>query len=139
MRKIPKGKVDGGAGNEASAGDALFVLSLVGGGIAWFLHLGMSVVVAEFGCVVGWGQVRVLGITLVAWLLLLVAVVALMGAMGATVLAYRLGGRLRGTVEEERLENGRGFTARTAYVTNLIFVFVIVAESLPIFYFLSEC
>jgi hypothetical protein len=139
MNRNKNGSAAPASGMAGSATNTTFALSLVGGGLAWFLHLGLSVVVAEFGCVIGWGQVRFWGINLVAWLLLLVAAVTLSGGIGAAVLSYRLGGRLRGSAGEEGAENGRSFTARTAYITNLIFVLVIVAESLPIFYFLSEC
>lgn len=95
-------------------------------------HLLLSVLVAEFGCVAGLGEVRFLGINLVAWLLLLVALLALGGGMIATVFSYRLEKR-------ERSGGARKFSARTALIANLIFVFVILMQSVPIFYFLHDC
>lgn len=56
-------------------------------------------VVAEFGCVIGWGQFLFLGINLVAWLLFFV--VASSCGTGGRDWRYRvvvsMGGRLRGS------------------------------------------
>lgn len=121
-------------------GNSMFGLVLVGGGAAWFLHLLLAVVLAEFGCVAGWGDIRFGGINLVAWLLLVVTVVSLAAGVAVTILSYRLGGKvaLRAEMGDSR-EGARMFAARTAFIANMVFVFVILMESVPIFYFLHDC
>lgn len=41
---------------------------VMGGAVAWFLHFVLAYLIAEFGCVNGWGEVHWLGLSAVAWL-----------------------------------------------------------------------
>jgi hypothetical protein len=113
---------------------------MVGGGVAWTLHLLLSYVVAEFGCLAGLGEVRFLGLTVVAWLLLGVTLAVLaLGGMAAMV-SWRSQRILEGHVTEGPDDlAGEKFMARTGFVTNVAFLAIIAVQAIPIFYFLRAC
>lgn len=113
--------------------------AMVGGGAAWLLHLVFAYVVAEFGCLAGLGQIRLLNITGVAWLLLGVTLLTLgIGGM-ATWLSWRCDGKILRAQETEEDMAGEKFTVSTGLLSNSVFVFIILVQSVPIFYFLHEC
>jgi hypothetical protein len=119
------------------------LFGVAGGGIAWFAHLALAYLVAEFGCVGGWDEIGWLGLTAVTWSLIGVTVVCVAGAGLATYAAWRhvrAGGRggLDGAMGPE---NGGtlGVMARVGLVLSGLFVFIILVESVPILYFLGEC
>jgi hypothetical protein len=110
---------------------------LVGGGVAWVVHLLASYVIAEFGCVSGWGQEKHLGVTTMAWLLLGVSFLTAGWAGLATFMAYRNKQRLRPFESSEG--SSAVYMARAGCITSGIFLFVILVESVPIFFFLQSC
>lgn len=113
---------------------------LIGGAIAWTLHLMFAYVIAEFGCVSEFGQRRYLDWSLVTWLELLLTVVTTVVGLAATLIAYRAYSGLR---TEEPAENvtvaAAQYTAWAGFLTSGIFTLVIVFESIPILYYLRGC
>ncbi len=115
--------------------------SLLAGGIAWFLHLIAVYVIGEFGCVAGWGEWIVGGLSMVAWSLIAATVLtaALAGAAALTAVRSRkLLGMALGDDEAVQVEN-RAFVARLAFLANGVFLFVILVQAIPIFHFLQAC
>jgi hypothetical protein len=112
--------------------------SIVGGGVAWTLHLLLSYVAAEFGCILGLDTSRFLGLTAVVWLLAAVTLGSLGLGVWATLVSFSSRKKLRG---HERTEDCQGelFTATVGLIANIFFVFVILVQAIPIFYFLREC
>ncbi len=115
--------------------------NLIGGGVAWLLHLLLAYLIAEFGCLRGWGDLHLMGITLVAWLVLFISVLTLGLAGVAIFISWRTGAKLRSVPGdgEDIGARAKGFTARAGLITNGLFFFVILVESIPILYFLRVC
>lgn len=114
--------------------------AMLGGGIAWLSHLILAYVIAEFGCVGGWGEVHVAGLPVVTWLLLAMTVLTLGLAVAATAVAWRSRRRLlrlRGERTESR--EAEDFSSRFGLITDAFFVVIIAVQSVPIFYFWSTC
>ena len=111
---------------------------LLGGAVAWLAHLMLAYAIAEFGCLGGLGHVYFLGITVVAWLVIVVSVATLLVAVVSTLVAYRCERRLRvGPAIEDRA--GEADVARAGWITSGLSALVIFVESLPIFYYLHHC
>lgn len=104
--------------------------ALLGGAIAWFLHLLASYLIAEFACVSGMPSVRVLGISATAWMLLLATLVLLAVALGAMLTAL---GAVRARSE------AYGEVARIGLLLDGLATLVILVESLPILFYLRGC
>lgn len=103
--------------------------ALLGGGVAWLLHLLLVYLIAEFGTLSGlahhqWGA----GLGVVSWLLLGCSAVMLSLAVVAIVVARAL---LRTSREPLR------FCARLGLASNVAFSIIIAVQTIPIFYFLS--
>jgi hypothetical protein len=100
---------------------------LLGGGVAWTLHLVGAWAIAEFGILAGFGAVNALILALSAVMLL---------AAGAATLVSAL---VRRRATDESTEAGRtvAFCARFGVVTNATFTAIIAAQTLPVFYFLG--
>lgn len=105
---------------------------LLGGAFAWLLHLMLAYAFAEFGCLSTMGQITFWNISLVAWNILIVSVVLTLIGAAATWIPYRIDRDLRASTED----HPQAFTARVGWISSGIFTFVIVFESVPIFYFL---
>ncbi len=113
---------------------------LLGGAIVWTIHFMLAFGIAEFGCVSGLGQRRYGGISLVAWLELAITAAAFSIAMAATAVAYRNQGRLNSQAPSSRpTSEVHEYTARAGFYTSAIFSFVILFESIPIFFYLRHC
>jgi hypothetical protein len=140
MSKEDNSARSGPAGGDFSGENRLVGVSLVGGGVAWLMHLLLAYLVAEFGCLAGLDEVRFLGITAVAWMLVGVSLLAFGGGTAATLLSWRIWQRQKARLGTETEDAKAGeFAAGTALIANLIFVFVILVESIPIVYFLHDC
>jgi hypothetical protein len=112
----------------------------LGGGIAWLAHLVLAYVVAEFGCVSGLGRVQWQGLSVVTWMLLGMTVLTLGLALAATLVAWRNRRRLlRAWGERSESHEAEDFTSRLAFITDALFVGIIVVQSVPILYFLPAC
>ena len=118
---------------------ALIWFVVLGGGTAWTLHLLLAYAVAEFGCLSGMGETRAVGLTLVAWMLLGVSVLASGLAGLAIVVSWRVSRRLRGVVGNDEGERATVFSVRLGLILNVVFAAVIVVQTIPIFYYLSKC
>jgi hypothetical protein len=117
---------------------------LLGGGVAWVIHLLAAYVLSEWGCVRhAFPGFSLLGLSGLAWLLLGVTALTLLVAAAGALAAYS---DMRGkdTVgEEERdpmaLDDSRARIAQIGCVMSLTFLLVILAESVPIFFYLQGC
>jgi hypothetical protein len=116
----------------------LVAFGYLGGGIAWLLHLLSAYAIAEFGCVAGAGAHRWAGVTLVAWLLLGVTAVLLLAGVASMLVAVKLRAREPGGELESSL-SARAYLARSGAIMSGLFVLIILAQTVPIFYYLESC
>jgi hypothetical protein len=112
---------------------------LLGGAIAWTLHLVFAYVIAEFGCVGRTTRQEYLGITQVAWLELALTAGTTLAAVAATAVAFRHNRRLRSREANDANVAAERDTAWTGVLTSGTFTFIIVFESIPILYYLHGC
>ena len=113
---------------------------LLGGAIAWAIHFMSAYVIAEFGCVGRLGERIYWNISLVAWLELILTATGVLVAATATAVAYR--NQLRSLLDAPDVGAAREaerYTARAGLFTSAIFTFVILFESIPIFFYLHGC
>jgi hypothetical protein len=108
----------------------------LGGAVAWFVHFLLVYVLSEWRCVAPLPDVRVLGMTGTAWILLGVSVVLFAAACAATVVAHRIPARPK---DGDETEGAAAFMARTGVYTSGLFAFIILIESIPIFFFRTSC
>ena len=113
---------------------------MLGGAIAWLFHLIGAAILAEWGCMSGWGRMHWGGISAVAWAISLLSLVMLLIASAATWVAYRHYQRLRRECHaKSRQDDSRSFLAEAGWKSSAIFTGIVLAESVPILFFLSEC
>jgi hypothetical protein len=108
----------------------------LGGAIAWLVHLLGAYALAEFGCVAGWQRLAPLGVTAVAWAALTLSVAAALAAAWATRVAARADRRLTAVSDPTRT---RHFAARSGMWLNGFFLAAILAETLPVLFYLGTC
>lgn len=123
--------------------DTRLWVGIWGGGIAWTVHFLSAALIAEWGCLTRLSARSLWGITAVAWSIILVSVVMALVAAVVTWVAYGEVLRLNSRSDEkndlyDRLGNRR-FMARTGFAASAFFLLIIIAQSLPILFFLSEC
>jgi hypothetical protein len=112
---------------------------LIGGGLAWALHLITAYAIAEFGCVGRLAERSYASISLVAWLEILLTVITTLIAGAATAIAFQCQRRLQSVDSTERFPIADVFTARAGLFASGIFTFVILFESIPILFYLRNC
>jgi hypothetical protein len=115
--------------------------SLLGGAMAWLVHLLFAYGIAEFGCVGGLAGYAWRGISAVAWLLLALTAVTAVVALTAAFVGWRSRRRL-GSGDEDAATGERDAPRAVAWaglVTSGLFALTIVVESIPIFYYLQTC
>lgn len=113
---------------------------LLGGGLAWLAHLVLAYLIAEFGCVAGWGARTRLGLTPVAWLIIAASVATLSAALFAVWVSVRNERRYRaGGFQDTGEDHPYYYLARTGRIANILFAFIIVVESIPVFFYLRHC
>ena len=110
---------------------------LIGGGIGWLVHLLSAYAIAEFGCVGGHGESAGRAISRVAWMELIATAVTAGLAAIATIIAYRCDRQLQS--RDEATLVGEKATARAGLLASGFFTFVILFESIPIFFYLRDC
>lgn len=109
---------------------------LLGGAVAWTLHLLAVYAVAEWGCVMTAPRPGLRGESPVV-LMIVVSVACLLLAGAAAAVAYGSLRRVRGSSGER--SGVQAFMAYTGLISNGLFAFVIVSQAVPIFYFVSAC
>jgi hypothetical protein len=107
---------------------------LVGGGIAWALHLMLAYGIAEFGCVSPLKETSWLGVSAVAWMLIALSAAMLALALATLFVNYTSIARLAADAHASA-----HLLARLGLLANLVFASIIVVESIPIFYYLQTC
>lgn len=119
---------------------------LLGGAISWLLHLIGASIISEWGCLAGLNRYELLGITAVAWMLIAISVVMTLVAVFATWFAYRVDRHYREIDSQHRGSEhdaeGHGtdiYIARVALWSSALFVFIILSQCVPIFYYLTQC
>jgi len=120
------------AGELPDAGGRFLIWSsLWGGGIAWALHLLVVWVIAEFGCIGGLANPGPFEVSGVVWAVIAASLVFIGLAGFAIVTSVLCRRRLSG-------ENPR-FVARYGLAANPLFLLIIIAQSLPVFFYLQDC
>jgi K+-transporting ATPase A subunit len=120
----------------------LLWFGFLGGAIAWSIHLVAAALIAEWGCFSGLQQTSYGGITLVAWILILLSGAMFLIALFATLSACAVRKRLPAAGDDSALpphDEMDQFLARFGVAASGVFTFIILAESLPILYFLTDC
>ena len=114
---------------------------VLGGAIAWLLHLLLAYGIAEFGCVSGVGDTHFLGFSGVAVLELIVTCITLAVAISASLIAQRNLHRLvdHDLTTEQETHDPRALMARSGVLASRLFVFIIAVQSIPIFFYLRKC
>lgn len=116
-------------------GKALLWFGWWGGAVAWTLHLLTAYAIAEFACVAGAGTRSVLGMSLVAWSLLIASGTSCLLASLA-VLAAR---RAQAFCRQRDGSATRCYLANTGLMLSVLFLAIIVVQTVPIFFFLQRC
>jgi hypothetical protein len=115
--------------------------AFLGGGIAWFAHLLLVYLIGEFGCLLQWDRTQVMGISLVAFLSL-IATVLMLGLAGLAILVSIRSARELPKQDGDAVvisTENTSFIARYSVIMNALFLFVILAQAIPIFYYLRTC
>lgn len=116
---------------------------LIGGGLAWLVHLLLTYGIAEFGCPSRHGDWTFLGITGVAWMLLGASAGTIPIALAATWVSHRRQQVLRrealDKIENEEDIGSELTLARIGFLSSLIFAVTILVQTIPIFFFLQSC
>jgi len=127
----------------ATTADTRLWIGVWGGGIAWTVHFLTAALIAEWGCLTGLSAWSLWGMSAVAWSIILVSIAMALVALVVTWVAYSEVLRLNALSDEksdlyDRLGNRR-FMARTGFAASAFFLLIIVVQSLPILFYLSEC
>lgn len=113
---------------------------VLGGALAWLIHLVGAYVIAEFGCVGRLRSVSFLEVTAVAWLLIAFSSLMLLIALASTWVAYQRYRHLRNSAAPgDEATNAIADLDRAGWITGGLFALVIFVESLPILYYLQDC
>lgn len=108
---------------------------LLGGGVAWLLHLVLAYAIAEFGILSGLVETRWAGLDAVSWLLLAVSAAMLALAAASVRVSRRL---CQGKESDEEPRRTVRFCARFGLAANLTFLVIIAVQTIPIFFFLRS-
>ena len=103
---------------------------LLGSAVAWLFHLVATSVVAESACILEGSLFVFLGLSAAGWLLIWISLVALIICIGSVRVAWAF--------RKDERESAR-FMGRAGIVTGLIFLLVILAQSIPIPILLNGC
>jgi hypothetical protein len=117
--------------------------ALVGGAVAWAGHLLSAYAVAEFGCVAGLGHRDVFSLTIVSWMLLVVSAVMTAIAAAALLVSCRINGESPSSAPAPSLDAderaAREFVGRFGRIANGLFLFTVLVQSIPIFFYWGRC
>lgn len=107
---------------------------LLGGALAWMAHLLLAWYLAEAGCVAPFLTGYVLGLPALS-LVLGAATVAAAAVAVLALLTARRNGRRLADGEPEALRGAGRYMARAGLLLSSIFLFIILFESIPLFFF----
>jgi len=125
----------------ATVSDARLWFGLLGGGVAWMLHLILAWGIAEFGCVSRFHELKLLGLTAVAWAGLTMSLCML----AITAIALWVSRRNERQIINAAVDTSqpathpRRFIANSGVMANIVFLFIIVVQSLPFLFYLGNC
>lgn len=108
--------------------------ALLGGGVAWFARFLVIWIIAEFGCVSG--VLDVGGLRSPVVVLTMASVPFLAVALAAVYVGWS---RYRAGAAADASGSGSRFLTGTGAIASGIFVVIMIAEIIPIFYFLDGC
>ena len=116
---------------------------LFAGAIAWLVHLVGAAVVAEWGCFAGLDRWRFGGVSAIAWTVIAITAATLLLAVAATWSAYRAERRYSGTATDspdgDEKRGNDAFMAKVGFWADMVFALIILAQSVPILFFLTGC
>jgi hypothetical protein len=113
--------------------------AFLGGGLAWTLHLLSIYAIGEFGCVGGWDRSSWAGISLVAWMIIILSGLLLVVAVAATLIGYQDKRRDARRVSAEWEDEGGVFLSSYGSLLSGLFALIILVETLPVFAYLHGC
>lgn len=114
--------------------------AFLGGGISWTAHLLSLYAISEFGCVSGTDEITMLGISLVAWMLMVVSAVLLAVAVASMLVGHADAKRDEGRGEADGEETAGGrYLSHVGRIFGALFSLIIAIESVPIFFYLDGC
>jgi hypothetical protein len=113
---------------------------VLGGAVAWTIHLLAAYALAEFGCVSGLGQRSAYGISYVAWAILVMSVAVTAVALLATLLAGRAWQSFGNDDHPSSPATaGEQYLAQAGTLMSGLFTVAILFETIPILYYLRTC
>ena len=125
----------------------IITFSLTGGGLAWIFHFLTSSVLSEWGAVVELDSRSFLGINFIAWAVIVATGLSLAASLWALRESIRMFGHYRQLVARQksvesneakgaRLESStRASLMAVGVCSNCVFVVVILAQALPVFFY----
>ena len=113
--------------------------ALLGGAVAWTGHLMLAYAISEFGCTAGLGRRSFIGVSVVSWMLLLLSVAMAALAAWALLVARDVGRRADEGIPHPDEESTAGEVARLGSIANGLFLFIVLIQTVPIFFFLGRC
>lgn len=119
-------------------GRALRWFGLLGGAFAWLAHLLLAYAIAEFGCAGVEHPPTFLGVTAIAWALLILTAVLLLVALASAAAARRSMRRPPDPAPPPCAEAER-LMARAGLILDALFCLIILAQAVPIFFYLQDC
>lgn len=125
------------AASQVKVGRPTLWFGVLGGAIAWTLHLMLAYATAEFGCIGRLGDQSYLGISTVAWLELALTVAMASASSAATAVAYRSHRRLHSNAETAGPDEKP--IALAGLLMSGLFTLIILFESIPILFYLRAC
>ncbi len=123
-------------------------IGIWGGGIVWTVHFLSIALIAEWGCFTGLGEWRWLGVTGVAWVIVMISVLMSLVCLGVVWLAWDTFKNLNRSPAScpsdevadvyDRPGNHRSL-AKVGLFSGLLFLVIILVQSVPVLFYLTEC
>jgi hypothetical protein len=119
-------------------------MASLGGAIAWWIHFLGAYVLAEFGCISKTSLFTFLGVMGISWFILTLSIFCLFLSGLAIWISHKnqadtLKAVTEGGETSAHLQNSQTFIFRGGVFINLLFFFVIIVQTIPVFYYLRSC
>lgn len=108
----------------------IWFISILGGAIAWSIHLVISYGISEAACEIENSLFYFMGFTSAGWWLIITTLLCLSLSIASTVISYN---------RHKVAETEDPFISTFGIYVNLIFTLAILAQSMPIFTLLGDC